>query len=649
MSYIQVNGAQIYYDVYGPAQCHTGRRPVILIHGAAGTGALAWDEVAPLLARRYPVILPDCRGHGRSTNPGHSYAFREMAADLVEMVRRLGYERAHWVGHGHGGRVALCVLLEYPELVQTCTLQATPAYATPDLAETWLNLYDPDRVALLAPGRAEKVMALHSPMHGTEYWRELLRLTVEELLHEPGYSSDDLALVRRPVFVIQGALDTVYGSDAHGRFLARHISGAEAWFPLAAGHDVQREQIWPWCQHVLDFLERRGDDANDMLDGLSGTCFADACTTVFEVRAEQPALDSTRARCQSAAHPESGDLDAQSDEVWWAEPAALRLVGEVLVDAQRKAALAAVEAVPWRSASIVDEIRVLLDDGTPWALANGVVADLRRVPDGKGERISQLLPGEAVRVLEENDGWAHVWAEGDGYVGWLEAATLWPCGDAAAARAFLDAADALVASELAPAYLRPFRSALQVGKIPFGATLPVVVRRRGWAEVRLPDGRTWWVAQSDLLPLSERPGQDAGGIDRALGLLRRCVGAPYLPGGRTPFGFDSVGLAQAFLHLLGLPAPRALEQLCQAGQVVAGQPQPGDLVFFAHEPVQEELRRPGLGERTSHVAISLGGLDLLQAGGGAPGVNCLSLDPARTPAADWLRCHLVGVRRYVRG
>ncbi len=439
MSHIQVNGAQIHYDLFAWQRCHMGGAPLILIHGAAGTGASAWSEVAPLLARHYQVIVPDCRGHGRSTNPGHGYAFREMAADLVELVRRLGHTRAHWVGHGHGGRVALVALLEYPEVVQTCILQATPSQVTQELAYTWLDLFDPNRLAVLAPERAESLMALHSSMHGALYWRELLQATLEETLLQPGYARDDLALIRRPVLVIQGALDEVFGSEANGRWLARQIPGAEAWFPSAAGHDVQRDQLWPWCEHVFDFLARRGDDANNALDSLARACFDDPRTTVFSVHAEELAPEPRRGRSSVIAptFAEQATSEALEGEVWWDAPAPLRLVGQVLVDGQREAALAAVKAIAWPSASISDEVQVLLNDHTPWALANAVVADLRRLPDGNAERISQLLPGETVRLLYESDGWAHVWAEADGYVGWVEGAALWPCPDSGVGTCFL--------------------------------------------------------------------------------------------------------------------------------------------------------------------------------------------------------------------
>jgi pimeloyl-ACP methyl ester carboxylesterase len=78
-----------------------------LIHGSTITGAEDWSRVAPLLARQYRVIVPDCRGHGQSTNPDLSYSFKEMADDTAALVRALGYERAHIIGHSNGGNVAL--------------------------------------------------------------------------------------------------------------------------------------------------------------------------------------------------------------------------------------------------------------------------------------------------------------------------------------------------------------------------------------------------------------------------------------------------------------------------------------------------------------------------------------------------------------
>ena len=70
-----------------------------------------------------------------------------MAADIAALIRQLGFEKAHIVGHSNGGNVALLVtLMEHPDVVQTAILQAANAYVSPDLIEKEPRLFDPERV-----------------------------------------------------------------------------------------------------------------------------------------------------------------------------------------------------------------------------------------------------------------------------------------------------------------------------------------------------------------------------------------------------------------------------------------------------------------------------------------------------------------------
>ena len=97
MAYVEINGANIYYQAYGDDKPH--RPPIVLIHGSTIDSHTDWDSVAPELARHYPVFAPDCRGHGHSNNPHMSYSFRELADDVAAFVRSMGYEKAHVIGH----------------------------------------------------------------------------------------------------------------------------------------------------------------------------------------------------------------------------------------------------------------------------------------------------------------------------------------------------------------------------------------------------------------------------------------------------------------------------------------------------------------------------------------------------------------------
>jgi len=256
MPFAAINAAQIYYETFG--QDGSGRAPLLLIHSATRTGQATWERAALQLAQRYRVIVPDCRGHGKSSNPGRSYSFRELAADIAGLLRALGHEKAHIIGHSNGGNVALVTLMEHPEVVQTCIIQAGNAWVSPDLIERQPPLFEPERIARESPDWMAEMIALHGPTHGPEYWRELALLTVAETIREPNYSTADMAKVSRPVLVIEGEKDDVNATSAHGQFIAVNIPGAELWRPAGVGHHVHDEIPDEWLVRVLDFLARRG-------------------------------------------------------------------------------------------------------------------------------------------------------------------------------------------------------------------------------------------------------------------------------------------------------------------------------------------------------------------------------------------------------
>jgi len=84
--------------------------PVLLLHGYPQTH-LIWHAVAPRLAETHTVVATDLRGYGDSGRPASdethaAYSKRAMAADQVEVMQALGFERFAVVGHDRGARVA---------------------------------------------------------------------------------------------------------------------------------------------------------------------------------------------------------------------------------------------------------------------------------------------------------------------------------------------------------------------------------------------------------------------------------------------------------------------------------------------------------------------------------------------------------------
>jgi haloacetate dehalogenase len=95
--------------------------PLVCLHGYPQSH-LTWRHVAPSLAERYTVVLPDLRGYGASEIPpsdeAHlNYSKRTMARDIVALMAALGHERFFLAGHDRGARVAYRLALDAPERV----------------------------------------------------------------------------------------------------------------------------------------------------------------------------------------------------------------------------------------------------------------------------------------------------------------------------------------------------------------------------------------------------------------------------------------------------------------------------------------------------------------------------------------------------
>jgi len=124
----QVEGTDIAYVTAGSGP------PLLLLHGFPQSKAM-WARVAPRLTDQYTVVCSDLRGYGDSGKPlclpdRSNYSFRSMAADQVALMRHLGFERFHLIGHDRGGRTGYRMSLDHPDTVLTLTvMDIVPTYS----------------------------------------------------------------------------------------------------------------------------------------------------------------------------------------------------------------------------------------------------------------------------------------------------------------------------------------------------------------------------------------------------------------------------------------------------------------------------------------------------------------------------------------
>jgi pimeloyl-ACP methyl ester carboxylesterase len=115
--FAEVRGVRMRYFVAGDGA------PLILVHGLGGA-ASNWTELAPLLAARRRVLVPDLPGHGGSSAlPGVS-GLEPFADRITAVAEQEGMLPAPVVGHSLGGMVVLRLALRRPDAVQALVLAA---------------------------------------------------------------------------------------------------------------------------------------------------------------------------------------------------------------------------------------------------------------------------------------------------------------------------------------------------------------------------------------------------------------------------------------------------------------------------------------------------------------------------------------------
>ncbi len=245
-------------------------------------------------------------------------------------------------------------------------------------------------------------------------------------------------------------------------------------------------------------------------------------------------------------------------------------------------------------------------------------------PSFLAEQLSQLLNGQRLEVLQEEERWCFV-RQDDGYLGWAYRPYLADGPDRAATH--------LIAAPVSLLRERPADAAVPVTRVLAPTAVAVDAAEDGWLRVALVGGQTGWATAADLRPLSVLPVTEDGRRQQVVADAQRFIGVPYLWGGCTALGIDCSGFAQLVHRLSGLILPRDADMQYASGRPVEPPFRPGDLLFFGER---------GESSRVTHVAISLGGWRILHSSRSRNGVY-----EDDVQAVAHLRDSLIGARTFV--
>ena len=138
-----VDGARLRYAVSGDGPA------VVLVHGLGGT-VENWRAIAPALAERHRVLVPDLPGHGHSEALPEARHLDALVDAVFALADAEEVEQAVWIGHSLGGTVSLRAALRRPEAVRGVVLAAAAGVGS----STRLGRVTVTLMGLVEPGKA---------------------------------------------------------------------------------------------------------------------------------------------------------------------------------------------------------------------------------------------------------------------------------------------------------------------------------------------------------------------------------------------------------------------------------------------------------------------------------------------------------------
>jgi pimeloyl-ACP methyl ester carboxylesterase len=111
--------------------------PVVFIHGLGSSGYIEWRYNLDKASERHRVYAPDLPGFGRSEKPRARYGIPYFARFVERYMQGRGLRSAAIVGTSMGGRIALELALEQPNLVRKLVLINSLGLGRPKVQVTY--------------------------------------------------------------------------------------------------------------------------------------------------------------------------------------------------------------------------------------------------------------------------------------------------------------------------------------------------------------------------------------------------------------------------------------------------------------------------------------------------------------------------------
>ena len=240
---VSVNGIDMHCERRGEGD------PLLLLHGGGGAG-VNWRLIFDSPPHGYELIVPDLRGHGRSTNPAFAITLCQLASDVFGLLDSLGIGRFKAIGMSLGAKTLLHLATQQPERVAAMVLVS----AAPYFPEATRALMREAGTATHTEGEWERMRQWH--VHGDEQIRALWDMPnqLANDYEDLSFTPPRLGRIRARTLIVHGDRDPLYpvtlAMEMHAAIPRSHL-----WIVPNGGHGpIFGDLARPFVHTALAFL-----------------------------------------------------------------------------------------------------------------------------------------------------------------------------------------------------------------------------------------------------------------------------------------------------------------------------------------------------------------------------------------------------------
>jgi len=227
MPSVTIDGFDMYFERRGEG------KPLLLLHGGLGVAG-DWRHVFAADPPGWSLIVPDLRGHGRSTMPGEGFTVRACAHDVIALLDHLRIDGVKAIGMSLGAKTLLHVATIDPGRIDAMVLvSATPRF--PDALRTAAGAFTREALARLSDDERAFLRGRH--VHGDRQLEALYDMTRSfATSHDDmAFTAATLGRITARTLIVHGDRDHLYPVELAVE-LFRGIPRSALWVVPDGGH-----------------------------------------------------------------------------------------------------------------------------------------------------------------------------------------------------------------------------------------------------------------------------------------------------------------------------------------------------------------------------------------------------------------------------